>query len=86
MARREVADACGLELPSGKVRVLWDRRAAATPLGQMPCFIEFLHVSGLWQRWLEDCPLSYISPNAPTRGFLRCKLRATSASPLTNRG
>ncbi len=67
LARREVADACGLELPAGKVRVIWDQRAAATPLGQMPYFIEFLHLSGVWQRWLGDCPLSYTSPNAPSK-------------------
>jgi hypothetical protein len=65
LARREVAQACGLELPAGKTRVLWDQRAAATPLGQLPYFIEFLHTSGLWQRWLDQCPLRYTSPNAP---------------------
>jgi hypothetical protein len=65
MERLAVAEVCGLELPTGKIRVLWDQRAAATPLGQMPYFIEFLHVSGLWRNWLEDCPLSYTSPNAP---------------------
>lgn len=65
LACRTVAEVCGLELPTGKVRVLWDQRAAVTPLGQMPYFIEFLHLSGLWQRWLDDCPLSYTSPNAP---------------------
>jgi hypothetical protein len=65
MARRATAEVGGLELPTGKVRVLWDQRAAATPLGQMPYFIEFLHLSGLWQRWVDDCPLRYTSPNAP---------------------
>ena len=65
LARRELAQTCGLELPAGRVRVLWDERAAATPLGQLPYFIEFLHTSGLWQRWLADCPLRYTSPNAP---------------------
>lgn len=67
MARVAMAEACGLELPAGRARVLWDQRAAATPLGQLPYFIEFLHVSGLWQRWLEDCPLRYTSPNAPSK-------------------
>lgn len=67
LARRTVAEVCGLDLPAGKVRVIWDQRAAATPLGQLPYFIEFLHTSGLWQRWLEDCPLRYTSPNAPDK-------------------
>lgn len=65
MARRAVAEVCGLDLPAGKARVIWDQRAAATPLGQLPYFIEFLHTSGLWQRWMDDCPLGYTSPNAP---------------------
>lgn len=65
MARQSVSEMAGLELPTGKVRVLWDQRAAATPCGQMPYFIEFLHLSGLWQRWRDDCPLGYTSPNAP---------------------
>lgn len=65
LARQDLSQTCGLELPAGRVRVLWDQRAAATPLGQLPYFIEFLHTSGLWQRWLDDCPLRYTSPNAP---------------------
>ena len=28
-------------------------------------FGEFLEVSGLFQRWVESCPLEYTSPNAP---------------------
>src|SRR5271163_4786392 len=63
LACRATAEVGGLELPTGKVRVLWDQRAAATPLGQMPYFIEFLHLSGLWQRWLDDClrcPLNFV--------------------------
>lgn len=67
MARKTVSEMAGLDLPAGKVRVLWDQRAAATPFGQMPYFIEFLHLSGLWQRWLDDCPLGYTSPNAPEK-------------------
>jgi hypothetical protein len=65
MARQSVSEMAGLELPAGKVRVVWDQRAAATPFGQMPYFIEFLHLSGLWQRWRDECPLAYTSPNAP---------------------
>ncbi|MGH8540916.1 MAG: hypothetical protein ACRETW_10480, partial [Stenotrophobium sp.] len=74
LAAREVAQACGLDLPAGKVRVLWDQRAAVTPLGQMPYFIEFLHLSGLWSRWVADCPLHYTSPNAPGNAEVLCKI------------
>jgi len=40
-----------------------ERRHAA---GQLAYFIEFLHLTGLWSRWQDDCPLRYTSPNAPT--------------------
>ncbi len=36
-----------------------------TPLGQLPFFIEFLKVSGLFDAWVADCPLTYQSNNAP---------------------
>ncbi len=43
----------------------WDAASALTPLGQMPFFIEFLKVSGVFEAWVGDCPLTYTSPNAP---------------------
>lgn len=31
-------------------------------------FSEFLHTSGAWSAWVQDCPLvAYTSPNAPTK-------------------
>ena len=42
-----------------------------TPLGQLPFFIHFLKVSGLFDALIADCPLRYVSPNAPrTRDVL----------------
>jgi hypothetical protein len=35
-----------------------------TPLGQLPFFIEFLKVSGLFEAWVADCPLAYHSNHA----------------------
>ncbi|HTO80373.1 MAG TPA: transposase [Methylocystis sp.] len=49
----------------GPVRVEWDREAAMTPLGQLPFFIDFLKASGLFDAFVADCPLRYVSPNAP---------------------
>ena len=49
----------------GKVHVEWDPQAAVTPMGQLPFFIEFLKVSGLFEKFIETCPLKYASPNAP---------------------
>jgi hypothetical protein len=50
---------------AGRIHVEWDPEAAVTPLGQLPFFIEFLKVSGLYEAFVADCPLSYTSPNAP---------------------
>ena len=36
-------------------------------MGQLAYFIEFLHLTGLWSRWQDACPLSYTSGNAPSK-------------------
>ncbi len=51
----------------GRIHVEWDPQAAVTPLGQLPFFTEFLHVSGLFDPWVESCPLFLTSPNAPSK-------------------
>ena len=51
----------------GKIQVRWAPSAAVSSLGQMPFFIEFLKTSGLFDRWVEDCPLQYSSGNAPEK-------------------
>ena len=52
---------------AGPVRVEWDVTAPLTPFGQLPFFIQFLKVSGLFDAYVADCPLSYRSPNAPSK-------------------
>ncbi|MEJ2118206.1 MAG: transposase [Alphaproteobacteria bacterium] len=52
---------------AGPVRVEWDDAAALTPHGQMPFFIEYLKVAGLFDSLVADCPLAYRSPNAPQK-------------------
>jgi len=51
----------------GRVHVEWDPTAAVTALGQLPFFAEFLKQSGLFDRWVSDSPLRYVSPNAPQK-------------------
>ena len=51
--------------PGGVFEVRWDERGSATALGQLTFFAEYLQDTGLFERWLESCPLSYTSPNAP---------------------
>src|SRR4051794_4893649 len=53
-----------LDTFGGRIHVEWDPQAAVTPLGQLPFFIEFLKVSGLFDAWVADCPLAYRSNNA----------------------
>ena len=51
--------------PGGRIQVRWDTRASATAMGQLAFFAEFLEVAGLFERWVQQCPLQYTSPNAP---------------------
>ena len=59
-ARQSIA----LDTFGGRIHVEWDPAAAVTPLGQLPFFIEFLKVSGLFDAWVADCPLTYQSNHA----------------------
>ena len=56
-----------LDTFAGKVHLKWMPEADVSSLGQMPFFIEFLKTAGLFDDWVEDCPLSYTSPNAPDK-------------------
>jgi hypothetical protein len=57
----------GVQTVAGRVQIRWERKSAATPMGQLAYFIEFLNLTGLWQRWLASCPLTYLSHNAPSK-------------------
>jgi len=56
-----------LDAFGGRIHVEWDPAASVTPLWQLPFFIEFLKVSGLFDAWVADCPLTYQSNNAPDK-------------------
>ena len=67
-AAREVArEAVKLDTFGGTVHVEWDPDAAATPLGHLAFFAEYLKVSGRFDALVADCPLYYTSPNAPSK-------------------
>ncbi|MBY4599053.1 transposase [bacterium BD-1] len=51
----------------GRMHVRWDEGAAATPHGQLVYFTDFLATTGLFDRWVRSCPLSYSSGNAPDK-------------------
>ncbi len=62
-----VVDAMG-----GRVNVRWDETAQATPHGQIVFFAEFRATAGVFDRWVQSCPLHYSSPNASrSRDVLR---------------
>ena len=52
---------------AGRVHVEWDATAPVTALGQLPFFIDYLKQAGLFDAWVADCPLSFTSPNAPSK-------------------
>jgi hypothetical protein len=54
-----VADTMG-----GQVHLHWDETAQATPHGQIVFFAEFLAMAGVFDRWVQGCPLAKSSPNA----------------------
>ena len=54
-----------VQTPGGVFEVQWNREGKATAMGQLAFFAEFLQVSGLFENWLQSCPLRYTSPNAP---------------------
>ena len=56
-----------LDTFAGKIHVKWAPEAAVSSLGLMPFFIEFLKTSGLFDKWVEDCPLHYTSGYAPEK-------------------
>jgi len=56
-----------LDTFAGKIQFRWAPDAEVSSLGQMVFFIEFLKTSGLFENWVNDCPLQYTSPNAPRK-------------------
>ena len=50
-----------------RLQVRWDSESAATPFGQMAFFLEFLHLTGLYERWQQACPLTYTGPHGSRR-------------------
>lgn len=54
-----------VDTPGGRVHVHWDTQTAASPSAQLTFFAEFLHTTGLWDAWVQTCPITYTSPNAP---------------------
>ena len=66
-AKKRLAQALEVDTFDGKLHVEWDENATVTPLGQLPFFIQFLKLGHRFKPWVDDCPLSYSSGNAPSK-------------------
>ena len=77
-----------LDTFAGKVFIRWDPDANVTGFGPAAYFIEFLKTNGLWERWVEGCPLHYTSPNAPPKqdilGTVMLSVLAVTSATLTS--
>lgn len=60
-------EALVVQTMGGRMHVRWDETARATLHGQFVFFAEFLATAGVFDRWVEQCPLSYTSPNASSK-------------------
>ena len=73
---------------AGKIFIRWDPDANVTGFGPVAYFIEFLKTNALWERWVEDCPLHYTSPNAPPKqdilGTVMLSVLAATSAMLTS--
>ncbi len=63
------------------MHVRWDTGVAATPHGQLVFFAEFLAATGVFERWVSTCPLSYRSGNAPDKPDVLCTLMLGLQAP-----
>ncbi len=61
------SEALAVDTPGGRIQVKWDHSANASPNAQLVFFAEFLAATGLYEQWVDICPLTYASPNAPTK-------------------
>src|SRR5271157_3332061 len=53
-----------VETPGGRIHIRWDYEASATPNAQLAFFAEFLATAGVFECWVDSCPLTYSSGNA----------------------
>ena len=49
----------------GIIEVRWEEDSGVSMHGGLAYFIEFLKRTGIWKKFVDECPLKYSSPNAP---------------------
>jgi hypothetical protein len=58
---RTELESFSVETPGGRLHIRWDSEARATPNAQLAFFAEFLSTSGVYESWIDSCPLRYAS-------------------------
>lgn len=48
-----------VETPGGRIHIRWDNQASATANTQLAFFAEFLATAGVYESWVESCPLMH---------------------------
>ena len=56
-----------IETKTGPIYWQYDSQAPMTLQGFLPFFSQYLETSGIFESWVEDCPLNYKSNNAPEK-------------------
>lgn len=54
-------EALVVQTMGGRMHVRWDETARTTLHGQLVFFAEFLATAGVFDRWVDQCPLNYTS-------------------------
>ena len=67
MAPTITADQSKISRRHSPKNVCWNEGAAATPHGWLVFFAEFLATTGVFERWVSQCPLASRSGNAPEK-------------------
>ena len=67
LVQTQALEAMVVDTPGGRIHVQWDHAASATPNAQLTFFAEFLATTGVYDAWVNSCPLSYTSPNAHSK-------------------
>ena len=48
-----------VETPGGRIHIRWDYEASATPNAQLAFFAEIVATAGVYESWIDSCPLRY---------------------------
>jgi hypothetical protein len=59
-------DKLSVDTYAGKIQVSFEEESEVTTYGQMVFFIAYLKLSGVWDKFIEECPLGHKSNNAPS--------------------